>query len=235
MFTSGKWAVFLFWAGKTGIKIFLVDLSPPGLRTGIFSSPTLICPDAACHCWRNSARICCNRRWVTTLCNSTQLWMLGTPSPTSLCSLRLLNILGYWKRERPCRDVWMWLSKVYGRHGHPFCGMMHRYYAGRYRQKALPGGPCGSSGRWQVRFTLMLMNGLPVLAGSLQLCGTGKRWCWALSSDPACLRMRLRCHFPPSSSSSSPFSVQRTLAKVATVPDWPGSCPDLLIWCKHDE
>lgn len=81
MFTSGKWAVFLFWAGRTGIKIFLVDLSPPGLHTGIFSSPTLICPDAACHCWRNSARICCNGRWVTTLSNSTQLWMWGLPHP----------------------------------------------------------------------------------------------------------------------------------------------------------
>ena len=42
MCISGKSDLFLFWAGKTGIKISLVDLSPPSLQAGIFSSPSSV-------------------------------------------------------------------------------------------------------------------------------------------------------------------------------------------------
>lgn len=44
-------------------------------------------------------------------------------------------------------------------------------------------------------FILMVMNGLPVLGGPLQLSDTDKGGHWALSSDPAFLYLMLRFNF----------------------------------------
>ena len=235
MFTSGKSVLFLCWAGKTGIKILLVDLSPPSLQAGIFSSPS-----SAQMLFTTAEEI--QLESVVTEGGFQHYLILPNCGCWGLPDLPLsasgpLVVLGYWKRVHPCEDVWIWLSKVWGRRGYHFCWITYRQNAGRYRQKPpLPhteGHVAHQAGdKWGLLlgWWMSCQSQLVVLAkggvGLFPLILLSSMWCTGVTCLPHPVPLPL----------SQPSAPQlRFKSANQTFPDLSGSHPDLFIWSQNNE